>query len=89
MGACAGSRGQKGEISMSDAVSAFELDQIRLPVRAGVTPSARPTVRIFIGTEAAQYRADRVLVWSIEKVRDPAREYEITLLRDLPGFDRR
>lgn len=74
---------------MSDAVSALELDQIRLPVRAGVTPSARPTVRIFIGTEAAQYRADRVLVWSIEKVRDPAREYEITLLRDLPGFDRR
>ena len=28
-------------------------------------------------------------VWSIERVRDPARDYEITLLRELPGFERR
>ncbi len=67
----------------------FELDRIVLPVRDGVEPSHRPPVRIFLGTEPAQYRADRVLVWSIEKVRDPSRVYEITLLRDLPGFDRR
>ncbi|MED5261352.1 MAG: ELM1/GtrOC1 family putative glycosyltransferase [Myxococcota bacterium] len=67
----------------------FELDRIVLPVRAGVEPSGRPPVRIFLGTESAQYRADRVLVWSIEKVRDPSRVYEITLLKDLPGFDRR
>ncbi len=67
----------------------FELDRIVLPVRAGVEPSGRPSVRIFLGTEPAQYRADRVLVWSIEKVRDPSRVYEITLLKDLPGFDRR
>jgi hypothetical protein len=46
-------------------------------------------VRIFLGSEAAQQRAERVFVWSIERVRDPAREYEITLMRDLPGFDRR
>ena len=42
----------------------FELDRIVLAVRDGVEPSHRPPVRIFLGTEPAQYRADRVLVWS-------------------------
>ena len=27
-------------------------------------------------------------MWSVERVRDPAREYRITLMRDLPGFAR-
>lgn len=48
---------------------------------------ARPAVRIFVGSEPAQQRAERVFVWSIEQVRDPSRRYEITLMRDLPGFD--
>ena len=53
-----------------------------------MTPSAKPPVRIYIGTEPAQYRAERVLVWSITQVRDPARRYEIYLMTDLTGFDR-
>ncbi|HTO84270.1 MAG TPA: ELM1/GtrOC1 family putative glycosyltransferase [Methylomirabilota bacterium] len=46
-------------------------------------------VRIFVGTEAAQHRAERVLLWSIEQVRDKSRIYEIHLMRDLLGFNRR
>jgi mitochondrial fission protein ELM1 len=56
-----------------------------LAARSGA--DARPPVRIFLGTEAAQYRAERVFVWSIAQVRDPDRRYEITLMRDLEGFD--
>ena len=66
-----------------------EPERIVLPRRPGAAPDPRPPVRIFLGSEAAQLRAERVFVWSIERVRDPAREYEITLMRDLPGFDRR
>jgi len=43
-------------------------------------------VRIFVGTEPSQYRAERVFLWSIEQVRDPARVYEIHSLKSLPGF---
>jgi hypothetical protein len=46
-------------------------------------------VRIFLGTEPAQQRAERVFLWSIERVRDPSRSYEIWLLKDLSGFRRR
>jgi hypothetical protein len=46
-------------------------------------------VRIFVGTEDGQWRAERVFVYSIERVRDPARVYEIHLLRDVPGLQRR
>lgn len=60
-----------------------------LPLRDGVVPSAKPPVRIFVGTEPGQHRAERVLVWSIEQVRDPGRVYEIYLMKDLLGFDRR
>jgi len=62
---------------------------IRLASRPGVTPSDKPPVRIFMGTEAVQFRAERAFVWSIERVRDPARVYEIHLMRDLVGFERR
>jgi len=41
-------------------------------------------VRIFVGTEPGQSRNERVLVWSIEQNRDPARRYEIYLIRSLP-----
>ncbi|MFZ2868501.1 hypothetical protein [Zavarzinia sp.] len=61
---------------------------VSLPPVVGVTPSDKPPVRIFVGTEPEQYRAERVLVFSILKHRDPARAYEIHLMKDLTGFDR-
>ena len=64
-------------------------DCVVLPVRAGHTPSDKPPVRIFLGTEEAQYRAERVFFYSIEKFRDPARVYEIYLMKNIKGFDRR
>jgi len=59
-----------------------------LGVRHGVTPGPRPTVRIYLGTEPAHYRATRIFVYSIERVRDPARVYEIYLMSDLADFRR-
>jgi hypothetical protein len=50
---------------------------------------AKPPVRIFVGTEPSQFRAERVLIWSIEQVRDKSRTYEIYLMKDLVGFNRR
>lgn len=58
-------------------------------VRHGHSPSTLPPVRIFIGTERQQFRAERTLLWSIEQHRDPSRVYVIHLLRDLQGFRRR
>jgi hypothetical protein len=46
-------------------------------------------VRIFLGTEPAQYRVERVFLWSIERARDPGRVYEIYLMKQLAGFDSR
>jgi hypothetical protein len=60
-----------------------------LEPKEGIAPSAKPPVRIFMGTEPHQHRAERILVWSITQVRDPARRYEIYLMKDLAGFDRR
>lgn len=60
-----------------------------LGVAPGVEPNRKPPVRIFVGTEPAQYRAERVFLWSIRQVRDPARVYEVHLMKDLAGFDRR
>ncbi len=65
------------------------MECVVLPARAGAVPSDRPPVEIFLGTEPAQYRANRVLGWSIEKVRDPGREVRIYLMSELDGFDRR
>ena len=52
-------------------------------------PRPLPPVRIFLGTEEGQYRAERVFVWSVLQVRDPARVYEIHLMKNVAGFDRR
>lgn len=60
-----------------------------LGVRDGVAPSLKPPVRIFVGTEPAQYRAERVFFRSIAQVRDPSRVYEIYLMKELAGFDPR
>jgi hypothetical protein len=46
-------------------------------------------VRIFLGTEPAQHRAERVFLFSLEKVRDPARAYEMHLMKDIKGIDRK
>ncbi|MGY6630775.1 MAG: ELM1/GtrOC1 family putative glycosyltransferase [Wenzhouxiangella sp.] len=63
-------------------------DRIVLGVRAGHRPSDKPPVRIFLGTERNQFRAERIFLWSIEKHRDPSRIYEIFLMRDIKGFSR-
>lgn len=63
--------------------------KIVLPARPGLTPSTKPPVRIYLGTEAGQYRAERVFVHSVDKVRDPSRVYEIHLMKDVRGYDRR
>src|ERR1043166_7441715 len=63
--------------------------RVVLGVRDGVPPSPKPPVRIFLGTEPVQYRAERVFFWSLEQVRDPGRVYEVHLMKDLAGFDRR
>ncbi len=59
-----------------------------LDLAEGVEPSGKPPVRIFLGTETAQHRAERIFIWSILQVRDPARRYEIYLMKSLVGFDR-
>ncbi len=61
---------------------------VRLDVEPGVAPNGKPPVRIFLGTEPRQYRAQRVFVWAIRQARDPARVYEIHMMKDLKGFDR-
>jgi uncharacterized protein len=63
-------------------------DRIVLGVRPGHRPSTQPPVRIYLGTERGQFRAERTFLWSVEKHRDPSRIYEIYLLRDLKGFRR-
>lgn len=65
-----------------------ELERVVLEVEPGVTASPKPPVRIYLGTETAHHRAERVFVWSILQVRDPARRYEIYLMKNLKGFDR-
>jgi len=65
------------------------------PVRIVLEPTQpgtgreKPPVRIFVGSEPSQYRAERIMVWSIEQVRDKSRTYEIYLMKDLVGFNRR
>lgn len=63
-------------------------EMLRMEVGAGIEPNGKPPVRIFLGTENAQFRAERVFVWSVLKVRDPARVYEIYIMKDIKGFDR-
>ncbi len=65
------------------------MECVVLPPRSEAPAADRPPVEIYLGTEPAQYRANRVFVWSIEKVRDPGREIRIHLMSELPGFNRR
>jgi len=61
-------------------------ERIIFGVVPGAAPCGRAPVRIFVGSEAAQHRAERVLLWSIARARNPGRVYEIHLLRNLEGF---
>lgn len=63
-------------------------DRIVLSPRKGHLPSDKPAVRIYLGSERHQFRAERAFLWSIERHRDPTRTYEIYLMRDLAGFSR-
>jgi hypothetical protein len=61
-------------------------ERIILGVKPGHRPSDRPPVRIFLGSERKQFRAERTFIWSVEKHRDPSRIYEIHLLKGLKGY---
>jgi len=74
--------------SSSEEKKDTQLECIVLGVKPGVSPSPRPPVRIFLGTQPEQYRAERVFFWSIEQVRDPSRVYEIYLMKRMPGYQR-
>lgn len=65
------------------------MECVVLSARPDAKPSGRPPVEIYLGTEPAQYRANRVFGYSIEKARDPGREVRIHLMSELDGFDRR
>ena len=65
-----------------------EPERIVLDAEPGSAPSGKPPVRIYVGSEPGQHRAERVFVWSIACVRDRSRRYEIHLMKDLAGFDR-
>ncbi|ROO28467.1 ELM1/GtrOC1 family putative glycosyltransferase [Salinisphaera japonica] len=78
----------EGDLRHADSGQA-ETMRVRLGPRSGVTPSAKPAVQIYLGTEAVQFRAERAFIYSIERVRDPARAYDIHLMKDFAGFERR
>ncbi|SEI89647.1 hypothetical protein SAMN04244572_02018 [Azotobacter beijerinckii] len=61
-----------------------------VPVVLEARPGApeAPAVRIFLGTQPEQHRAERIFFYSLLKVRDPQRRYEVFRMSDLPGFDR-
>jgi hypothetical protein len=62
---------------------------VTLGARRDVIPSNKPPVRIFLGTQDEQYRAERIFFYSIESVRDPARTYEVHVMKNLAGFNRK
>jgi mitochondrial fission protein ELM1 len=74
------------EMADADPVTRSSPECLTLPVREGVRASGKPPVRIFLGTQPAQHRAERVLLWSIERTRDPGRVYQIWLMKGLAGF---
>lgn len=77
-----------GDARQTDVARAAPAKIILAP-EAGAEPSGKPPVRIFVGTEPAQFRAERAFVYSISRVRDPGRTYEIHLMREFAGFKRR
>ena len=74
--------------SLSEDQEHIQPECIVLGVKPGVPPNPKSPVRIFLGTQPEQYRAERVFFWSIEQVRDPGRVYEIYLMRGMSGYRR-
>jgi len=74
--------------SLSEDQKHLQPECIVLGVKPGVSPSPKAPVRIFLGTQPEQYRAERVFFWSLEQVRDPGRVYEIYLMKRMPGYRR-
>lgn len=68
------------------AVAPPEIPPVVLEARPGA-PQA-PAVRIFLGTEPAQHRAERIFFYALARVRNPDRRYEIYRMSGLPGFVR-
>ncbi len=62
---------------------------VTLEARPGTPASGRPPVRIFLGSQDEQWRAERIFFYSIERVRDPARVYEIHVMKNLAGYLRK
>lgn len=62
---------------------------VTLGPRRDVIPSNKPPVRIFLGTQDEQYRAERIFFYAIESVRDPARTYEVHVMKNLADFNRK
>jgi mitochondrial fission protein ELM1 len=62
---------------------------VRLDPRPGAPPSNKPPVRLFLGSEDAQHRAERIFFYALERARDPGRAYDIHVMKRLSGFDRR
>ena len=71
---------------MSPDVAPPRLTPLVLP---GAPGDGRAPVRIFLGTEPAQHRAQRVFCYALEQVRDRTRRYELYCMSALPGFDTR
>ncbi len=65
-----------------------EMEVVRLDVEPGHKPNNKTPVRIYLGTQDEQYRAERVFIWSVKKHRDPARVYEIYMMRSIKGISR-
>jgi len=64
------------------------------PVRVSIPAengqgNEKPPVRIFVGSETMQFRAERVFVWSVVQARNPERRYDIYVMRNLQGYDRK
>ncbi|HVR67516.1 MAG TPA: ELM1/GtrOC1 family putative glycosyltransferase [Verrucomicrobiae bacterium] len=59
---------------------------VRLEPRPGIAHSGKPPVRLFLGSEDAQYRAERIFLYALEQVRDPNRAYEIFVMRNMTGY---
>lgn len=78
-----GSPEERARLAARSAPGHLEHDLVTFDA---ASPDDRPPVRIFVGTEDGQWRAERVLLWSIDQVRDPSRRYEIHLLKNLAGF---
>ena len=66
----------------------WALDRFVFEARDGPGSELAP-VRMFLGTEPSQWRAERVFLWSVGRFADPRRRYEITRMANLPDFDTR